>query len=236
MDGAAYCRNGDANPLSQDDLKSAVHFHLGAEKIISRYANVMDTEVLRAMLRITESLSLENADDAEKSAAALKHSLGDSAFSFGVKEDKEHGSFALPASAKERGGSDFSHHRRFLNSKDYENLLASANALKDLAEASAEIRRGEESSRVKSFGEAVEWLFAIARAGLHVQRYKGLGEMNPEQLWETTMDPQIRRLVRINVEDADNADQIFAKLMGDDVAPRREFIVAKARYVVNLDI
>ena len=237
LDGATYCRNGDANPLSQDDLKSAVHFHLGAEKIISRYANVMDTEVLRAMLRITESLSLENADDAEQSAAALKHSLGDSAFSFGVKEDKEHGSFRI-ACVRERAGGGRTFHITddFLSSTDYENLLASANALKDLAEASAEIRRGEESSRVKSFGEAVEWLFAIARAGLHVQRYKGLGEMNPEQLWETTMDPQIRRLVRINVEDADNADQIFAKLMGDDVAPRREFIVAKARYVVNLDI
>ncbi len=157
--------------------------------------------------------------------------------SAGVVFDPEHQVYVPTFAINSRGveqrvtfGQDF-----FL-SADYRSIADLCQRLYGLVGEGSYVRRGDKQTSVDRFGDALDWLMDQARRGVDIQRYKGLGEMNPDQLWQTTMDPAVRRMLRVTVDDAVAADQMFTTLMGDQVEPRRDFIVSNALSVANLDI
>jgi DNA gyrase subunit B len=124
----------------------------------------------------------------------------------------------------------------FFSGSEFRPILHVSRQLSDLIQSEAVIRRGNASRGVTSFAEVRSWLLDEAKKGRTIQRFKGLGEMNPEQLWETTVNPETRRMLQVGIEDAFAADQMFSMLMGEAVEPRRDFIEANALKVANLDI
>ncbi len=248
LDGAALIPSRDATPIVGEALGELARRYLVAEAVIDRLARIIDTDALRCILEGTQiDLSSEAASDAsarELVAAMRGHSLpGQTPDTVNVRSrfDEKHEKWLLVIERKVHGNIKVSHlDADFLLSADYRTLAECALTVDSLIGDGAEIRRGEgEKARTHAVGDfrgAIRWLLAEADRGVSRQRYKGLGEMNADQLWETTMDMTARRLLKVQIEDAIAADQIFSTLMGDDVEPRRAFIEKYALVARNIDV
>ena len=230
---------GDGRPtIAGSALEELARRYIVASNVIERVANWMDVEALRAIADGL-TLNLDTLADAEGSAAALKAALHDAdvAAEFDARTDK----YQLRISRRHHGNVKASVITAdFVHGADYEALSQAGLTFKGLLGPNAVVRRGEGERRkeqqVADFRAAMAWLMQQAESSVGRQRYKGLGEMNPEQLWETTMDPAVRRLLRVQIDDAIEADRVFTMLMGDEVEPRRDFIETNALRAANIDV
>ncbi len=240
LDGAALMPRPDAPVIEGAALEELARSYLTSEAIIRRLGDFVDAEALHAMIANDIELSLGDEAAAHASADALRRTLdeskGDKLVVRAVLDEKTE-SWQLRLEKMRHGNLRTSTiDEAFLVSGDYVQLRKTAHLLAGLVGNDATIRRGEKSQPVGSFAEAMQWLLGEVERNLGKQRYKGLGEMNPEQLWETTMDPAVRRLLKVQIEDAIAADEIFTTLMGDVVEPRRKFIEDNALYARNIDV
>ncbi len=237
--------NADAPAMSGTALESLVAEYRRSQTMIERMSRVYPADVLQAMIYAPALTTAQLAD--ESAVKAWSDSLnkmltedersGTNRYQLVVKKDQERQLFLPSVEVIAHGVlSSYLFSRDFFESGEYRVIVELGEKLQGLIEAGAYVQRGERKHAVDSFGEALEWLMNESRRGYNIQRYKGLGEMNPEQLWETTMNPETRRMLKVTIEDAIAADQMFTTLMGDQVEPRRDFIETNALAVTNLDI
>ncbi len=224
--------------LQGDALEALARQYVLAKNVVERLSNWMDVEALRAMANGL-ALDIDTLEAAEVSATALKGALHDAEVTaeFDARMDKH----ILRVSRMHHGNVKSSVITAdFVHGADYEALSLAGQTFRGLVSADAVVRRGEgerqKEARVSDFREAMSWLLQQAEGAVGRQRYKGLGEMNPSQLWETTMDPAVRRLLRVQIDDALEADRVFTMLMGDEVEPRRNFIETNALRAGNIDV
>ncbi len=227
--------------LSGEALEKLVAQRSAAHQLIERTARKYPIELTRAMLNqpcLTQEM-MQSEQTIVNWADALQQSVTDSDSIYHAKThfNAQQQSYVPHFTILEHGITrEIFYDVDFFTSKEYTQILDYGTQVQQLLEDDAYIQRGERRQDVATFDEAIDWLMDEAKRGHNIQRYKGLGEMNPEQLWDTTMNPETRRLLQVSIEDAIRADEIFTVLMGDDVEPRRDFIQSNALSVSNLDI
>ena len=236
LDGAELLPREGARMLSGEALDELARAYLLAEAVITRLTDFIDSQALHALLAHDIELSLSDEAAARASAERLTRSIANGVL-VEARFDETTERWILRVEKTIHGNLKVGHvDEEFLLSGDYEQIRHAAQLISGLIGDGAVIRRGEKDQSIASFAEAMQWLLAEVERGLNKQRYKGLGEMNPEQLWETTMDPAVRRLLRVQIDDAIAADEIFTTLMGDNVEPRRNFIESNALNARNIDV
>ncbi|MFA9440912.1 DNA topoisomerase (ATP-hydrolyzing) subunit B [Uliginosibacterium sp. sgz301328] len=236
LDGALLTPREGADPISGDALQELARGYLVAEAVIQRLASYIDPDVLHLVMEQDVELSVNDEAAAQASAARLQ-ALLDNGVTVHARYDDVKESWQLSIERMHHGNVRRTYiEHDFLISGDYQQIRRASQLISGLIGPGATMRRGEKGMVIKTFAEGITWMLNEVERGLSKQRYKGLGEMNPEQLWETTMDPAVRRLLKVQIDDAIAADEIFTTLMGDNVEPRREFIEQNALYAKNLDV
>lgn len=245
LEGSSLHVNENAPGINGEGLEKLVTQYRKVMATIERLSRLYPAEVLEQMIYMPALNADHLADQAHMQAWGeqmlarfnVDHRAGTQRYLVQIREDKERHLFFPEVEIIAHG---ISHHfpfnHDFFQSGEYASITSLGANLQNLLEEGAYIQRGERKQTVTNFAEALEWLMKESRKGYNIQRYKGLGEMNPEQLWDTTMNPETRRMLRVTIQDAIAADQIFTTLMGDHVEPRREFIETNALAVANLDV
>jgi len=230
-------------PIDGVALEKLLLAYAAAQDTINRNTHRYDRNLLEALVDFMplELENLRNAGPGEGLDALAKHlnqgNLGSARFTLELQEPNEQRPAAVLVTRSHMG----EQHIQVLplsalESGELRGIHQAAQLLHGLVREGAVITRGAKSIEIESFAQARNWLLDEAKRGRQIQRFKGLGEMNPEQLWDTTVNPDTRRLLQVRIEDAVAADQIFSTLMGDVVEPRRDFIEDNALKVANLDI
>jgi len=245
LESSSLHSNKDAPGISGEGLQSLVEEYRRVIAITERLSRLYPQEALLQMIYLSELEADQLKDESKVSEwsqrlqASLEESNPSTSHRYEVfaKEDKERHIYLPEIRVTAHGvPSAYRFNQDFFNSGEYEAIVALGKKLLGLLEDSAYVKRGDKTLETTSFAEALDWLMTESRKGHGIQRYKGLGEMNPDQLWETTMDPETRRMLQVTIEDAIAADQMFTTLMGDQVEPRRDFIESNALSVANLDV
>ena len=244
VDNSSLFTAEGAPAISGVALETLVLQYQAADKMIARMHRLMPVDILNQLV-YSETLSTSDFSDEAKLQAfttsfvnQMTSDESDGATYLGeVLKDEEFNRFYTKLTMRMHG-IDYNYNidYDFVESSEYKKIAALNDAINGMMSDGAYIQRGERTQAIESFKEALEWLMHEAKRGQYIQRDKGLGEMNPSQLWETTMDPDSRRMLQVKIEDAISADQLFTTLMGDHVEPRRHFIEANALNVENLDV
>ncbi|MGO1295935.1 MAG: DNA topoisomerase (ATP-hydrolyzing) subunit B [Vibrio sp.] len=244
LDGASLHVNADAPAMGGAPLERLVQEYNEVVKLTQRmsrrYPHTLVYE-FAYVPRLTEEMRQTEAGVAawaEQLTSQLNaKAIGISQYHFDVERDEANQCYVPHIKVRTNGVlHEYLLSSDLLNSREYSKIADLSEELDNLLEEGAYVKRGERILSVDSFSQAIEWLMKESRRGLAISRYKGLGEMNPEQLWETTMDPETRRMLQVTIEDAVGADELFTTLMGDQVEPRRAFIENNALKVANLDV
>ena len=243
LDKSALHPNPEAPAISDVAFADLVAQYRSAQETLSRMVGSAPREILHQMLNMPRLTVEDLANEAVAQAwmDQVIQSLPDagrsgSHFTLELEKDLERNSYIIAVHVITHGVEKiYRLGTEFFSGMGYQKLANMSELLSSTLEEGAYIQRGERVYEIEDFWEAIQWLLAEARKGINIQRYKGLGEMNPDQLWETTMDPNSRRMLQVTIEDAIGADKMFTTLMGDEVEPRRAFIEANALNVANLD-
>jgi len=244
IDGAALYVNAEAPPLAGPGLEDLARRYMEVQGIVSRWSRRYDGLLLQELVNVPALDAAAFADAARIAAWARDlesrlNAAGDIArrYELAVHRNPAGQAVRIDMRRTEHGVSTEKHlHREFFDSAEYRRIADFGRTLAGLVGPGAAVAKGDSRQEVGSFQQAMTWLLDQARRGQTIQRYKGLGEMNPDQLWDTTINPDSRRLLQVRIEDAVAADDIFTTLMGDAVEPRREFIEKNALSVANLDV
>lgn len=236
LKGAELLTREGGDTITGEPLAEIAKQMVLTEAVIRRISSLYDESVLRALQDLGE-ISLADKPGAESAAEKLRPILGAIGSEVLVAYDQETGAYRLEVNKYVHGNlQSCVIDDEFLSSGDYKQISKVSAMLNGLLGNGASVKRGEKQQAVSTFKQALDWLLDEAKHNLGIQRYKGLGEMNPEQLWETTMDPKVRRLLKVQIDDAIAADEIFTTLMGDQVEPRRAFIENNALGANNIDV
>ncbi len=236
LEGASLLPAAGAELLTRDALEALAKEYLLSEAVVERLSRVIDKAVLYALLK-SPQIDLSEINKARASAEHLARALKDDAVTLTAEYIDATESCRILIHRTYHGNKQVTAlDKDFLESGDFAQIVKTSHVLNGLIGKGAVVKRGEKAAAVTEFKQALDWLLEDVQRNLSTQRYKGLGEMNPSQLWETTMDPNVRRLLKVQIEDALGADEIFSTLMGDAVEPRRAFIESNALVARNIDI